>query len=129
MIIVVDSNIIISALIKDSFIRKLIYEIWEELILPELVLEEIKSHNEEEIDNALKLILKNMRIIPDEIIKPFIKEAYEIIGKVDEKDVLFVACALAHSESVIWSDDKDFEQQNKILVLKTKDVKNLINSY
>ena len=33
---------------------------------------------------------------------------------------VFIAAALSYPDSKIWSDDKHFERQNKIQVLKTK---------
>lgn len=50
-----------------------------------------------------------MKIIPTEYVIDFRKEANDIIGHIDEKDILFVATYLAFKDSVIWSDDKHFK--------------------
>ena len=63
-----------------------------------------------------------MKIIPTEYVIDFRKEANDIIGHIDEKDILFVATYLAFKDSVIWSDDKHFDKQEKILNFKTKDM-------
>jgi predicted nucleic acid-binding protein len=36
--------------------------------------------------------------------------------------VIFIATALSLKGSVVWSEDKGFEKQNKIGILKTKDM-------
>ena len=59
-------------------------------------------------------------MVSDEEIKPFVYEALKIIGEIDEEDSLFIACALAYSDSIIWSDDKHFKQQDKVGVYTTK---------
>ncbi|NIQ07589.1 MAG: hypothetical protein GWO20_18295 [Candidatus Korarchaeota archaeon] len=43
------------------------------------------------------------------------------MGGVDVKDVPFLALAMAKNVQ-IWSDDRDFQQQERITVLSTKDV-------
>ena len=54
-------------------------------------------------------------------------EAKEIIGKIDEKDIQFVALALSIKNDGIWSNDKHFEKQNKIQIFKTANIINIIN--
>ena len=39
--------------------------------------------------------------------------------KIDKEDVIFIATALAYN-ATIWSDDTDFQKQNKIKILTTK---------
>jgi len=46
----------------------------------------------------------------------------EIIGKIDKKDIQFIALALAIKNNKIWSNDKHFEKQKKIQVYKTIDI-------
>ena len=41
---------------------------------------------------------------------------------IDEEDVVFLSTALSISDSVIWSDDRHFEKQDKVKVLKTEDI-------
>ena len=63
-----------------------------------------------------------VRIIPVEELKPFWEEATEIMGAIDGEDVPFVAAALSQDSAVIWSDDKHFDQQQKVMNLKTADM-------
>ena len=132
MIIIIDSNILFSALIKDSLTRKLIYETDYDLILPEIVFEELRKYkeelvrktrlSEEEFDKTLRLILKYVRIIPTEQIKHYRNEAWEIIKDHSPEDVMFIACALAFDGSILWSDDKKLKRQNKIKVFDTAEI-------
>ncbi len=131
MSIVVDTNILISALIKDSVTRNLILNIKEILLLLELDLEEIDNHKEEILDKSglsenefevmLSFLLKNFKIIKTEEVINYREEAIEIIGNIDKDDVVFFATALAFN-CPIWSDDKRLKEQKKIKVFNTSEV-------
>ena len=68
MKVVLDTNILISALIRDSITRKLIIETNEELVYPESGIKEIKKNkdliikksglNEKEFDSIFNLLLE-----------------------------------------------------------------------
>ena len=132
MKIVLDTNILISALIKDSITRKIIFESNSEFYYPETSLHELRKHknlilqksgmNEKELEELLDKIFSHIKIVSEENIKKHIAEANKLIGEVDINDVVFLATALSVSDSVIWSDDKHFEKQDKVKVLKTKDM-------
>ncbi len=131
MKIVIDSNIIFSALIKDSLTRKLIFEL-ENLLMPEIVFKEIENYRQELIDKsklnwnelqkALKLIIKNIEIIPNDVLEKYKKKAWELIGTHSPEDVMFIACCLKFEDSILWSDDKKLKLQNKIQVLNTQEI-------
>ena len=53
-------------------------------------------------------------------------EAQAIMKNIDTEDTSFIAAALSQENSVIWSEDKHFEMQNRILTLKTKEMINLL---
>ena len=137
MNLVIDTNIIISALIKDSLTRALILNTKYNLIFPSFIFEEIKNHkkeivkksklSDEEFDILFSTLINYVKIIPIDKIVPFKKTAYEIIGKIDEDDVIFIATALAYNAQ-IWSDDKDFQKQDRIQILTTKEIKESYNS-
>ena len=57
----------------------------------------------------------------------FWDKAKEIMEDIDKEDVVFIAAALSQENSIIWSDDKHFEKQDKVLVLKTKDMVTLFD--
>ena len=132
MKIIIDSNILFSALIRDSFTRRLILEYEEQFLFPEFIFEEMEKHKEElfrksgmtteDLNKLLQLIIKKILIVPNSILIPYRKEALEIIKEIDIDDVLFIACALAYPNSILWSNDKDLKKQNKVTVLSTAEI-------
>lgn len=132
MNIIIDSNILFSALIKDSITRQMILEYDNLFLFPEYIFEEIKEHkqelleksqmNKEDFNKLLQIILKKVAIVPNEILTPYKKQALEIIKDIDRDDVIFIACALAYPNSIIWSDDKKLKKQNQIKILNTKEI-------
>ena len=50
------------------------------------------------------------------------EEAKKIMTQIDPEDVPFIAAALSQENAIIWSDDKHFDQQDRVLNLKTKDI-------
>ena len=46
----------------------------------------------------------------------------QIMAHIYEEYVTFVAAALELSDAIIWSDDKDFDKQQKIAVFKTDEI-------
>lgn len=137
MILIVDSSILISALIKDSVTREILLLPFFEFLLPEYSLQEVEFRkskisklsglSEDEIDIVLSLILENISIIPAQKIKVHFNEANNLIGKVAPNDIPFVALALATENDGIWSNDKDFEVLKDIKVWKTTDIISYIN--
>ncbi len=132
MKIIVDTNILLSALIKDSITRNILIESQWQFFYPEMSFHEVRKYKglvldksgmkEEEYILVLNQLFQNIELIPEESIFPFLKEANGIIGKIDVDDVVFLAAALGIPDSLIWSDDSDFNKQNKVRVLKTKDI-------
>ena len=78
--------------------------------------------NEKELEELLDKIFSHIKIVSEENIKKHIAEANKLIGEIDINDVVFLATALCISDSFMWSDDKHFEKQDKVKVLKTKDM-------
>jgi predicted nucleic acid-binding protein len=54
------------------------------------------------------------------VVEEHLERAKSIMLKIDPKDVVFIAVSLAFENSVIWSDDKDFDRQKDIKVIRTK---------
>lgn len=129
--IAIDTNVIISALLKDGATRKILLDSEFNFIFPEYGLEEIYFYrnyiikkskiNEEEFDRLLLRILKYVKLVPLHIIKKFRDLADGIMGEIDKKDTVFIATSLAF-KCPIWSDDFHFQKQSKIKVLTTKDI-------
>lgn len=135
MRIVADVNIILSALIRDSITRKIILELGLDIYFPEPALHKIRKYKnlileksrleEESYSHILTNLFKYIKLVPAEEIEGNWNKAKEIIEHIDKEDVVFIATALGIETSVIWSDDKDFEKQDKIKVFKTKDMAKL----
>ena len=131
MIIIIDANILFSALIKDSKTREIILKVDEFFIFPSYVFIEMQKHKEEilrkskmsekDFNELLHLILNKILIVPNEVLIPHKKEAFDIVKDIDPDDVLFVACALAYSGSAIWSNDKHLKNQKNVRVLNTQE--------
>ncbi len=131
MKLVVDTNIFISALIKDGMARHLLLHLDCELFTIQFSEKEIEKYKhyilkKGQIDNtSFELILNKLKekviIIDDRIIMQHFEEAKSIMWPIDPKDTPFIAAALA-TASDIWSDDPHFQQQNKLKAWKTKDL-------
>src|SRR3989344_5201127 len=130
MNIVIDTNILTSALIKDSKTRSLIIKSNQTFLLPEFELIEIKNHKPEilrksglsdmEFNSLFVNMLKYVKIIKTDNFIKYKNFAEKIIGDIDKDDVQFIALALAFN-CPIWSDDRHFQKQNKIKVITTKE--------
>ncbi len=132
MRLVIDTSILISALLKDSVTREILLFSNIESLLPEYAFGELERHKNsisnrsglsiDEIDIVLSLISENIAIISASELKPHMEKAFKIIGKIDPLDVPFVALALATNNNGIWTNDKHFEALKGITVWKTTDV-------
>lgn len=132
MILITDTNRIIAALVKDSASRKIIYSDKFLLLTPKFTLEELKGNRKEILtktrlsetafESLLSIIMSNLYVVDDSIIKYKLEEAKRIMDKIDKNDTPFIALALAITNDGIWTDDKHFERQNRIKILKTSDL-------
>ena len=127
--LVVDANILFSALIKDTSItRELITSDIFDIYCPEFIFNELKRNMKKFIiskrgkDNqlltykeAVETLLCFIKVIPTEFYEDKIKESYEIMKDIDEKDTHYVALALKLN-CPIWSNDNDLKKQNKVKV-------------
>ena len=132
MKIILDTNILISALMKDSITRKIIIDSSLEFFYPESSFKEIikyesyilekSGYDKETFHKILNKLLEYINLVPLELIRSKVNEATKIMRKIDMKDVIFIAAALTINTDFIWSEDKDFEKQENIKILKTKDL-------
>ena len=135
MMIVIDVNVILSALIKDSTTRAILIKSGQEFCFPEISLQKIRKYqdlilkksglSEFEFLVIFHNILRFIRIIPNEELLFNWNEAKQIMEHIDPEDVPFIAVALCYEDSIIWSDDTHFDKQTKIKNLKTGEIVNL----
>jgi predicted nucleic acid-binding protein len=125
MKLVIDANVVISALIADSKTRELIVTLEPELLTPAFVYEELiveKSGMEpDRVAQFIDLLFEYIEVVPADDFNPGIEAADRAIGDTDHDDVLYLACALV-SDAAIWSDDSDFDEQNLVERYLTSDV-------
>lgn len=129
--VVIDTNILISALIKDDsvtarIIKSGIFEIYYpedgmfelEKYRDYIIKKRKKALQKKSFDYALSFLLESVNVVPSLLYEDKIREAYEIMRDIDEKDTPFLALALK-LQCPIWSNDGDFEEQNLVEVYKT----------
>ncbi len=132
MKLIVDSNRILSALIKDGLTRKILSSEQFEFYTLDYVLDEVAQYKEyvvkksgmniEQVELLFVLLLQNIIIISDDRIKSKMIEAIKIMENIDIDDSPILACALAIQNDGIWTEDKHFQKQNKVKVWKTEDL-------
>lgn len=129
MKLVVDTNILLKALIKDSRVRAILLSPVDQFLLPEYALEEVDEHmglvvgrsglSEGEVRLVLSVLLTNIEVVPKEDLFVVWGEAEELIGSIDPDDVPFVAASLSRSCDGVWSDDGHLKMQSVVRVWTT----------
>jgi len=130
MKLIVDANVLFSALIKKGLTAELLISDKLQLFAPEFLFTEFakyknlilkKTHrNEEEFNDFLEILKEQIYIVPKKDIIPFMDEADKISP--DPKDTIYLALAIA-LKSNIWSNDKKLKQgQTKINVFSTEEL-------
>ncbi len=117
MRLVVDANVVFSALLKKGASRKIISDRRIVLFAPLALLKEIEKYAGElkkrsglQSRNFLELtktILSRIRMVEDREIEPFLPAAKHLC--IDPNDVAYVACALAVNAE-LWSRDRHLKQ-------------------
>ncbi len=122
--LVVDTNILIAALLKDHSINaRLIKSGYFNLYFLEYGMIEIngylayieakrkKSSQSLSFEYAKSFILKAIQVVPRDLYLPMMKDAFEVMKKIDEKDAPILALAM-QLRCPIWTNDKHFQMQN-----------------
>ena len=133
---VVDTNIIFSALIKDSITRQILLSPKLEFFTPEYVFVEIQKHSDEimekcdferdDFDLMIDTLMTNIMVVSMDDFKEFIPRAYNVMKDIDENDTSFLALAMMLNGDGIWSNDPHFDEQNECKIWKTKDMMTLL---
>jgi predicted nucleic acid-binding protein len=132
MKLVIDTNRLIAALIKDSLCRSIILSSKFEFISPDFAAIEIEKHKqlilnksglgEKSFKIILSMLLEKINIHPISEYQRMMEKA-DIIS--DKQDIPFLALALATKAEGIWSDDKHFKEQNQLKIYSTRDLMNM----
>ena len=133
MILVIDANILFSALIKDSLTAELIFNDDLKLYTCEFIIEEFFKYEEEIMNKTHRTreqfitIMHQLKdiitVIPKEEYFHLIAEAEKFSP--DAKDVMYFALAMKLNGS-IWSNDKLLKKQDKVKVYLTSEIMQLV---
>lgn len=123
MRLVVDANVIISALAKDGGVRAALRTSTDEILTPEYVYTELDAHRREILDksglsdrgfNALiQNLFQRVEVVPREKMVPKLQNAARVMRSHDPDDAFYVAAALAVDAGVV-SNDRAFEKQQAV---------------
>lgn len=127
IIIVVDANVILSALLGGSA-RFILFKREFEFITTDFTVEEVKKYldvvaaksrvSKKEIMRALSLL--PIKAYPSNFYRTTLKKAKGLIGSIDPKDIDILALTLKLN-TYLWSEDQHFEKiKNHIKLLKTE---------
>jgi len=127
MKLVIDANVVISALIADSKTRELIVTLEPDLLTPAFAYDEIENYEDliveksglepNPVEQFIDLLFQYIEVVPADDFYLAIERADDAIGDTDPDDVLYLACAIAR-DAAIWSDDADFDEQDLVEVYR-----------
>jgi len=127
--LVADANVLFSALIRRGLTRRLWFNPALELCSPRFVVAESVKHSrelrekyagsEEEYSRLFGLLLRQVRLVSDDDLKPYLPAAASLSD--DASDWLYLACALAE-DAALWSNDKGFKKQGRVRVFSTAEL-------
>jgi predicted nucleic acid-binding protein len=130
MKIVVDSNRVIAALLKDSTTRQILHNDSFEFVSPEFVMEEVAKYKaelmvkakitEEQFETLLSMLIAEITVIEKIKYAADIRVLEKEIP--DKKDIPYLACCVATRAEGVWTHDPHFLKQNKIRVFTNIDL-------
>ena len=139
MRLVVNSDRIIDALIRDSKSREIVFSGKFELVTIDFALSEIREHEEEILRKArlskshlkslLSILFSKILVASDLAVETRMNDAIKIMDRIDPDDTPFIALALAIENEGIWTEDRHFEMQKAVKIWKTADLLRLINEF
>lgn len=133
MELVIDSNCLISALIKSGKSRELICSSKLILYSPEHILYETLKHKEEIINKSgitsvdfnilVSILTSRIKTIPESEFNNFREKANSLTTH--QEDTPFMALALQRNIP-IWSDDKELKYQSTVKVYSTSELLKIV---
>ena len=135
MKLVIDTNEVISALIKDGKAREIIMSGKFEFVSPDFVLDEIRKYEsyiceksglgKDEFELLMALIFQKITITPSNEYETSKETAKKLMTR-DIKDVPYVACYLALKCDGVWTNDSDYEDKKGIRTVSTTELSLLL---
>lgn len=130
MKLVIDTNRLIAALLKESASRSILTSPSFEFYTPFELLAEVEKYknyllektglDEDEFNDLQDELLENVFLVSRKVYDERIPHAIEVMHDVDVKDAPFLAIGLALGLDGIWSDDKHFAKQGELNVFTTR---------
>jgi predicted nucleic acid-binding protein len=135
MEIVVDTNIMISALLRDGLTRRILLLSPFDMYALACAQEEIEAHRielihkskltEEHFEYLIQLLFSKLSLVPQDDLEPFRDRAITTMKDIDPYDAPFLALAMM-LDSPIWSNDRHFKRQKAVKVFTTKEILSLL---
>ncbi|MEK6855886.1 MAG: PIN domain-containing protein [Nanoarchaeota archaeon] len=132
MKVVLDANILISAILGSKSTIDILTSEKYKLYAPRIIFNEVVKYKDEIIAKANideKSFYETLNALTKFIeLKGYIdyqenmEKAKEAIGKRDIKDSDYIACALSIGADFIWTNDKDFSSQSLVKTKKTHEL-------
>lgn len=133
MELVVDTNVLISALVRASATRILLLDSRLGLFSHELVLDELLEHkdiiltksglDETDFRKLTAILLSRISIVPADVFASYLRDAYKISP--DPEDTPFIALCMQR-RIPLWSNDSLLKKQNSVKVISTKELLELL---
>jgi len=128
---IIDTNIIFSALLRDSPVRKIILSDIFELFTPEFLFTEIRKYetfilkksglNKHNFDLLLLLLQSHLAVVPFSNFSSFLNKAEAVMSRIDLKDAPFLALAMKLNIP-IWSNDLHLKKQESVSCYTTEEI-------
>lgn len=136
MLLIVDTNILFAATLKNSTIRKILLTAPIDFVAPEYAFQELEDHidelstknklSREENMEIIKILKDNVGFVRAEDCVEVLDEALEIMKDIDPDDAPIIAAALTIHSDGIWSDDPHLREQSYIKVWITRDLTHFV---
>lgn len=136
MKIVIDTNILMAGLLKDSIVREILVSKNFKFFLPEYAIGEVKKYKKElceksrytekEFEKLFSYLLENIKIVPKTEVNLYMKKAENIMKEIDIDDSSFIATCLAINADGILSFDRHLKKQNIAKVFSIKEITEFI---
>jgi predicted nucleic acid-binding protein len=130
--LVVDTNVLFAAILRDSTARRILLTSPVHFLVPRYAFEELYEHFEEIcLRNGLtedanrknvSIIHDNIDVIETKELLPYLDEAIALLKGVDPDDAPILAAAMSAKCDGIWSDDPHLMKQWQVKVWKTRDL-------
>jgi len=132
MKLVIDTNILISAMLRDSTTRRILLSASIEFLTAGYSIQEVMEHLEEVCKkngvsrdknlDILQRLQKHVRIVEIDDESGVQEEAEDLMRKIDPDDAPVIAAALSVDCDGIWSEDPHLLKQDMVRIWRTRDL-------